>query len=254
MATFIFAASVSRAQQTNVHSDPALNYKSGMELFQQEKYGAAQEKFRQAIIDFRNPGEAKNHLLLLEALFFDARCSKILDRPDAEKLLLDIINNYEENATTRLVYFHLADLYFDQKKYDKSITWYKKVDPADLTSSEKTEYNFQFGFSYFYKKEFDKAKPYFSEVKSLKGEYYYPANYYYGYISYKQGSYKEALSSFREVEKSELYKGIVPYYIANIYYQEKKYDDVINYAKGFTSEDKLQYGLEMQQLTGKSYF
>ncbi|MEO6167152.1 MAG: tetratricopeptide repeat protein [Chitinophagales bacterium] len=245
---------VLRAQQTNVYSDPALNYKSGIELFQQEKYGAAQEKFRQAIAYFKVPGEAKNHLLLLEALFSDARCSKLLDRPDAEKLFLDIVNNYEENATTRLVYFHLGDLYFDQKKYDKSISWYKKVDPADLTSFEKTEYSFQFGFSYFYKKEFEKAKPYFNEVRNLKGEYYYPANYYYGYISYKQGSYKEALSSFQEIEKSELYKSIVPYYIANIYYQEKKYDEVINYAKGFTSGDKLQYGLEMQQLTGKSYF
>ncbi|MBK9732890.1 MAG: tetratricopeptide repeat protein [Chitinophagaceae bacterium] len=254
IAVFMLAASFAEAQQSNVYTDPALSYKTGIMLFQQEKYGAAQEKFRQAIADFEKQNETSSHLLLLEAFYFDARCSKMLSRPDAEKLFLDLVNNYEENATTRLAYFHLADLYFDQKKYDKAITWYKKVDPADLSAEEKTEYNFQMGFSYFYKKEFEKAKPLLNEVRTLKGGYYYPANYYYGYITYKEGSYKEALASFQEVEKSELYHSIVPYYIANIYFQQKKYDEEINYANGFKSDDKLQYGLEMQQLTGKSYF
>lgn len=254
VVTMVFNAITALAQQSDVYTDPAISYKDGIALFQQQKYGAAQEKLRMAIADFEKPGASSNHLMLLDALYFDARCSKILLHPDAEKLFIDLINNYEENATTRLACFYLADLYYDQKKYDKAITWYKKVDPADLSASEKAEYTFQSGFSYFYKKEFDKAGPMFNEVRRQQGTYYYPANYYYGYIAYKEGNYKEALSALKEVEKSSLYHTIVPYYIANIYYREEKYDEVISYTTGFSSTDNLQYAAEMQQLTGKAYF
>ncbi len=254
VAAFIFLTPFAFAQQTDVYTDPAIDYKEGIVLFQQQKYGAAQEKLRLAIAALERTDVSNKHLLLLDAVYFDARCSKILGHPDAEKLFVDLISNNEENTTTRLACFHLADLYFDQKKYDKAITWYKKVDPADLTQTEKTEYTFQSGFSYFYKKDFDKAGPLFNEVRRQQGPYYYPANYYYGYIAYKDGNYKDALSAFKEVEKSSLYHAIVPYYIANIYFSEKKYDEVISYTAGFNSADNLQYAPEMQQLTGKAFF
>jgi predicted negative regulator of RcsB-dependent stress response len=105
-----------------------------------------------------------------------------------------------------------------------------------------------------YKKDFDKAGELFDNVKSVQGVYYYPANYYSGYIAYKQERYPEALGSFREAEKSELYKPVVPYYIANIYLQQKKYDDVISFATAYTKVEKTQNTLEMQQLVGKAYF
>lgn len=242
------------AQETAVYSDPGLNFKQGIELFQLQKYGAAQEEFRQAITDFRQQGSGNSHLLLLDAMYYDAVCSKLLNRPDAEKLFLELLDNYEENATTRLAGYQLANFYFEQKKYEKSLSWYKKVDPLDLNADEKTEFSFRYGFCLFYKKDFEKAKPFFKEIKKTKGTYYYPSNYYYGFISYKEGDFKEALVAFRAIDSAAIYRPLVPYYIANIYFNEKRYDEVIKYATGFAETDQLQYYLELQQLIGKSYF
>jgi TolA-binding protein len=252
--TLLISIDTSKAQETAVYSVPSLNFRQGIELFQLQKYGAAKEEFRLAIAEFRKEGDNNNHLQLLEALYYDALTSKLLNRPDAEKLFLDLLDGYEENTTTRLASFHLAGLYFDRKKYDKSIAWYKKVDPADLNPNEKTEFTFRYGFCYFYKKDFEKAKPFFNEIRKTKGTYYYPSNYYYGFISYKEGDFKEALEAFRDIDSSDLYRPMVPYYIANIYFNEKRYDEVIKYASGFNEADQVQYYLELQQLIGKCYF
>lgn len=242
------------AQQTAVYSDPAANFRQGIELFQSQKYGAAQEKFKQAIIDFKSAPTGDTHLLLLESYYYEALTSKLLGRPDAEKLFLDLIAAAEENSTIRLAYFHLAGLYFDKKKYDKSVSWFRKVDPADLEPVEVAEYQFKYGFCLFYKKDFEKAGELFDESRKTKGMYYYPSNYYYGFIKYKEASYRETLSAFKEIENSAMYRPVVPYYIASIYFNEKKYDQLISYATGITVDGELQYRLELQQLIGKAYF
>ena len=47
-------------------------------------------------------------------------------------------------------------------------------------------------------------------------------NYYFGFISYFDHFYDQALKSFKIVEKDEAYSNIVPYYIAEIYYFQQK--------------------------------
>ncbi len=243
----------SSAQETLIYSEYNVHYRRGLELFHHDRFGAAQEEFSQAINEINRNGETNDHLLLINAHYYKALCSKNLSKPDAEKLFVDLVEHFEESPVTRLSYFHLGDIYFDKKKYDKAISWYKLTDRDDLNPAQNADYAFQLGFSYFYKKDFDKAQPLFEEVRKQEGKNYYPANYYYGYISYKKGNYSEALKSFKQVEKSSLYMAIVPYYVANIYYQQRKYDEVITYASAL-AENKLQYSLEMQELIGKAYF
>src|SRR5580765_723983 len=142
------------AQETSIYTDPDADYKKGIELLQQEKYNAAQEKFREAIDRIHSGMESSSHELLINAFYYDAYCSEQLARPDAEKLFTDLVSNYEENPTTRRAYFQLGNIFFDQKKYSKSISWYKKTDPADLSADERTQYNFRFATCYFYQKDF----------------------------------------------------------------------------------------------------
>src|SRR5262249_16362157 len=160
--------------------------------------------------------ESINHELLINAHYYDAYCSKELSHPDAEQLFTDLVSNYESNPTTRRAYFQLAEIYFDQKKYGKAIGQYKKVTKEDLDEEELTAYNFHLGACYFYQKDFAKAKTFFAASKNEQNDYYYPSNYYYGYIAYKEGNLADATKSFSIAGKSDLYKDIVPYYLANI--------------------------------------
>ncbi|MCY7409571.1 MAG: tetratricopeptide repeat protein [Chitinophagales bacterium] len=241
------------AQQQSVYTDVDADFKKGIELLLQEKYSSAKEQFETSITRIQKGDETANHQLLINSLYYNAFCSKQLNRPDAEQLFIDLVNDYETNPTTRRAYFQLADIYFQNKKYDKSLTWLKKVDVNDLSADELLQYKFESGVSYFFKKDFVKAKPFFAELKNEKGDYYFPSNYYYGYVAYKQNDLKSATTAFKIVGQSELYSNVVPYYMANINFMQHNYDLAIADALTIVST-ATPYKAELNQLLGKSYF
>ena len=49
--------------------------------------------------------------------------------------------------------------------------------------------------------------------------------------AYYDRNYNEALKSFKLVETQEEYKGVVPYYIAEIYYFQGKKDEALRYGE-----------------------
>ncbi len=60
---------------------------------------------------------------------------------------------------------------------------------------------------------------------------YIDANYYYGFLAFRDGQYNEALQSFKIVENEKNYATVVPYYIAQIYYIQGKKDEAIAYVQ-----------------------
>ena len=60
---------------------------------------------------------------------------------------------------------------------------------------------------------------------------YLDANYYYGFLAFRDKQYNEALQSFKIVENEKDYATVVPYYIAQIYYIQGKKDEALKYAE-----------------------
>ena len=86
-------------------------------------------------------------------------------------------------------------------------------------------------------------------------KYYIPANYYYGFISYYDRQYDEALKSFKLVESHKDYKSVVPYYIAEIYYFQGKKEEALTYGESvLTRGDALYYEKQLKLLLGQLYF
>lgn len=241
-----------RAQETDVFHSPQLNYAEAFSLFQLEKYGDALVAFEN-LIDHQNENNI-SELDLLNAKYYEAVCSEKLNLPVAETEFINLIADNPGTVQSRLASFHLGNIYYQQKKYDKAINWYSKTDPFDLDETEKADYKFRFGYCYFSKKEFEKALPYFIQTKDVKTAYYYPANYYYAYISYSNKNYDDALRSFKVLEGSDLYQAVLPYYLSNIYFLQKKYQAVIDYTEPKLKDQTLSYRPELAQLVGKSYY
>lgn len=241
------------AQKTKIYTDRESDYKKGVELFEQKKFGAAGKKFERIIEMYESNTDHRDNTLL-NALYYRAVCADETSHPSAEKYFTDLIDEYGENPTTRLAYYHLGNIYFNNKKFSQALTQYKKVDIYDLNIQQTSEFKFQIGYCYFYKQKFAEAKTYFEAVKSIKNKYYYPANYYYGYLSYLDKNYSEALAGFKLIQESQLYAPIVPYYITQIYFMNGQYDDVLMYAVPLLQRNDLKYTNEMRQLIGKSYF
>jgi tetratricopeptide (TPR) repeat protein len=251
----VFISIRAEAQKTAVYSDPEADFKTAYELFQQQAYGPAQLRFADAEIKMKRNGINEKNIDFERALFYHAVCSEMLQQTTTEKEFTDITTDYENNPFTRLAYFHLGNLYFDEHRYADLIEAYHNVDPIDLSESETADYEFRFGYAYFFRRQFDDAKKYFYEVKVNSNKYYYPANYYYGYISYSQKDFQNALQSFHVLDSSQLYKKIVPFYITQIYYLQGKYQKVIDYGGSIWNRDSsVKYSDQLAQLIGKSYF
>ncbi|MCR6719486.1 MAG: tetratricopeptide repeat protein [Chitinophagaceae bacterium] len=84
---------------------------------------------------------------------------------------------------------------------------------------------------------------------------YLAANYYYGFLAFRDKQYAEALASFKIVENEKEYAAVVPYYIAQIYYIQGKKDEALKYAETkIKSGNSQHYDLEMKQMVGHAYF
>ena len=102
--------------------------------------------------------------------------------------------------------------------------------------------------------DFDKAKSSFYELKEKESPYIGPTNYYYGHIAYVEGNYQTALESFKKAEADDNFKPVVPYYIAQIYHYQEKYDELIDYRASFPEGEKLQRQEEIALLVGHAHY
>jgi TolA-binding protein/predicted negative regulator of RcsB-dependent stress response len=126
----------------------------------------------------------------------------------------------------------------------------------NLNNDEIADAKFEKAYCYFNLQQFTEAKPLFDEIRQIpENKYFVPANYYYGFISYNEHNYNEALRAFKLVETQEEYKGVVPYYIAEIYYLQGKKDEALRYGESVLDRGgALFYQKEMNLLIGQLYF
>ncbi|MBK7443477.1 MAG: tetratricopeptide repeat protein [Bacteroidetes bacterium] len=244
-----------QAQQSMIYTDVYKDYKKGMELFDNKMYSTAQELFNEvgAIKPEGTDGEIIAYIA--NSQYYAAICAIELQNPDAEKLMLDFVHNNPGHVLLGSAYNQLGKIYYNKKEYTNAVTWYEKVDVKDLSLEERDLYKFQYGYSLFNKKRFTEAKVMFAQLKDKPNSpYYYGSNYYYGFIQQEEGNYENALACFEIVKEITPYSSVVPYYITNIYFQQKKFDKVVSYAEPLMADTKLVYYAEINSLLGQAHF
>ncbi|TND07513.1 MAG: hypothetical protein FD123_3065 [Bacteroidetes bacterium] len=247
---FLFACLVpARAQQSQIFLDPDAEYHRGLDLFEKEKFSAAQEAFRNvaAVRDI-------NNLVRIDAEYYNAVCAMELFNKDAEILLKKFLEDHPESPRAHRVYFHLGKYNYRKKDYRESLDWFAKVDMRDLEKDELPEFFFKRGYCYFETGKLDSAKHDFYEIKDVDTKYTPPANYYFSHICYIEGNYETALLGFQRLVGNEAFGPVVPYYIAQIYYLQGKYDEVIVYAPALLDSAKAKRAAEIARIIGESYY
>ncbi len=235
------------------------NYQTGLELLQNEKYVAAAQQFKM-VEQFRNKpssqqlSNAELSIIKENAKFYTAVCAIELANDDAEALFQEFIRDYPLNPNTKLAYFHMGRAFFQQKNYEKALTWFDQADPSSLSQKQRLEYQFKQGYSYFELGNIEKAEPLFEAVKKEDSQFKESSTYYFAYINYLNREYKTALSNFEKLKGSPNYESSYPYYITSMYYLDERYDDVITYAIAAMDKTKQKYEAEMLSLVAASYF
>lgn len=254
--TFLYAFSQNTLIET---SKPEDIFRNGMELLVREKYAAARKTFEkyQNYLRNQNQNQIRNeryNLRYADAQYYIAYCALNLFNPDAEELFQHFMEEYPWHSKASLGYYELGDFFYNTKKYQKAIDYLKKADPGKLTSEQRTELYFKLGYSYFSQKEFERAEEFFDRVKNGRHKYVYAARYYSGYLKLKSGKFDEALRDLQEAEKNESYAAVVPYLIANVYYQQGNYDQLIDYSESALQRTDVQEKEELDLLLAEAFF
>lgn len=248
--SMLFACITVYSQKTLHLTDPASTYKTGIELFEKQKYGAARRCFEQIISNNTfDKTEIKS-----TSQYYAALCALELFNADAEYLLAVFINENPENSKQNEAKFHMGRFYYNNKKYSKATEWFDQVKPNALTEDQRHEYYFETGYCYFQQAEYEKARVAFSEIKDKETKYTTPALYYYSHILYIQKNYESSLAGFLKLKEDETFAPIVPYYISQIYFLQKKYDKVIEYAPSLLDSVTEKRMAEMSRIIGESYY
>lgn len=242
------------AQQTTVYTEADLAYKKGEEFYQKGLFGSAQVEYKKAMNLLQPTNEPESRMLETKAELGYAKSAVRLELPDGEKLILDFIRKHQPDAIANQALIEVANYFYNAKMYDKAIEYFKQIPSWELTQNQRSEVKFKMGYAFFVQRKFKIAKENFKEIKQIENDYYYPSNYYYGLCEFFAGNYREAVKSFRLVERSRKYKPHVPYYITQIYFAEGEYDQVIEYAEPKLNDSNLRQRKGLYQLVGQAYF
>lgn len=254
LGLFLLSMQILVAQQTNIYTEEQVLFEKGKTYFEEENYSLAQEKFAEFLDTYQHSFAQPMVLKKTAAAYYYALAAQKQGHPNAKMLLVKFIDEHAQSTYVSKAYYELGQIYFGEKKYREVINVYKQIDPLVLSEASRDKFYFQFAYSYFTNKEFDRAKSLFAQIINDYNEYHFDANYYYGVISFFDKDFELALQSFQRVEKNKRYSKAIPYYITLIYYFQKNYEELLTYAVPKAKSRSVKYRKEINQIVGEIFF
>lgn len=248
LLAFIAPVSVA-AQKTQSLVAPDAEFRNGLDLFNKQKYAEAQDVFDGIVA-----GGNQNDLLVADAEYYAAICAMELFHKDAEIRLTNFLKHHPESPRCRMVYYQLGRYNYRKKDWDESLDWFRQVEIYDLTEDELSEFYFKRGYAHYQLGHIDSAKKDFFEIREIKSKYSPAANYYYSHIAYTEGNYESALQGFLKLQEDPVFGPLTPWYIAQIYYLQGKYNEVIAYAPPLLDSNDTKKKAEIAHIIGASYY
>ncbi len=237
----------------NTQLQPAHNkenlFDHGLELLALESYDAAHIIFSKYLN--LHPSELKS----IDAAYYQAFCKLRMNNPQGEIQIRNFVAAHPNHPKAVFANYDLGTYYFSVKNYPNAIEHLSLVNLTLLDEKNRLECNFKLGYAYMNVKDFDKAGLVFQRIRSTKNKYTYAANYYLGYVNYKNGLYDLAELSLKKSAENAAYKSLVPQVMVNVYSRQKRYDTLIAYSKRIlTSQESVKNVEEVYIYTAEAYY
>lgn len=224
-------------------------FNSGVDLVNHNQFGAAREVFDEYL-----SVAAATDARRADAAYYKAFSALNLYHSDAEKQIESFIQSYPTHPRSSTANYDLANFYYAEKNYKKAASFYSKIEFGALAQDQQRTAHFRWGYSLFNQRSLKEALDQFNYNKALGGEYGPASSYYAGFIEYSQGDYANALIDLKRAGQNDAYSKIVPYLIANVYYRQKNYDELIAYANEVSTREGLTNKEEIALLSAEAYF
>jgi len=246
---FFFYAFPSYSQSVSTSEKCKEIFRTSIELFNSENYGAALFEF-QKLNDLADPASVYAE----EADYFIRVCNLEMGNSNGRMMLETFIAKNPESPRINNAYFRLGNADFNQKHYTKALSAFKKVDRYGLSGKELDEFCFKSGFCNLEAGHKDIARVFFAELKEKPGDFSDASKYYWAHINYLDGKYDIALHEFERIEKSAQYSTVIPFYKAQIYFAQEKYDMVVKIGPPLMSSASEERKIELSKVIGVSHY
>lgn len=237
------------AQNINSQNNADRLFDTGLDLIAHGEYGAAKQSFT----DFLSQSSSSN-LKRAEASYYQAFCALNLYHGDGEKKIEDFVNENPKHPKAATAYFDLANFFYAEKNYGRASNYFQKVDFPTLSNDQHAEGRFHWGYSLFNLRKLDDALDQFNFIKALGGQYGPASSYYAGFIELGNGDYENALTDLKRAEQNKSYALVVPQLIANAYYKQKQYDELLAYVSQIKEKEGVTNIEEISLFTAEAYF
>ena len=214
------------AQQSQIFTTSNVQFNLGKELFVAGKYAASYRCFE----EFLKTSDANQVGQKEEAQYYLAANAFELRQKNAGSLLKDYLAKHPYTPFFDQINFMSGILDVDNKNYDQALVFFNQVKEKRLNEHDRVECLFSKGYALLQTRNYVEASKIFNGLKVVDTRYKLSSTYYYAYSEYCQKNYPVALTEFLKLENNPAYKNIVPYYIVQIYYVQKNYDELNNRA------------------------
>lgn len=236
--TLCLAIPALRAQWSASYASEDAAYYEGVSLYQQGQYVAAQHKLEPYTDDF-----------------YYLACAFELRQPKANLLMEDFLKAHPYTPYASEIHYMDGVLLTEMGKYKKALRAFHEVKEDELFRPHRQSYLFYKGYAHVQMSEYKKAASTLAVLKAENGPYSVQARYYHAYAQYALGNYGKALPDFLSVEDNKQYASIAPYYIVQIYYAQKQYDEVLKRAQLLMEQNPGNpANMEMHRIVGEIYY
>ena len=243
-----------QSQQNELYIEYNEALKRGNYFFEKQLFGQSQMEFKKIISDDKQVNDPEWRQLMMQAELNYARAAVRLEDQDSERLILAFVEKYSPEPLVVDAIMEAADYFYNNEDYENSLTFYNLVNINQVDKDLQSELTFKKGYSLFVRKHFKESLSYFVSLTETTDRYYYPSNYYTGLNYYFLKDYESSIKNFNRVEKSKTYKDHIPYYLAQIYFTEGRYQETIDYIKPRLKDKSIKKQKDLEHLLGKSYF
>ncbi len=235
------------SQKSAIYSNDLVDFNRAVLLFKNQQYQSA------AIIFDKVRDENKNQDIQSDCAYYSAVCAIHLNQSNADDLMENFVKDYPTSPKQNQAYQEVANYYFEQGNYAKSLEWFDKVDESNMSTEDLERFNFQKGYSFFTAKDKKNATIYFNKVINSPA-FGSQAKYYLGFMAYEVDNYKEANKQFDQVADQDKYKEKLSYFQADMNFKLGKFEKTIELGLIAMPKSTAIEKSELSKIIGESYF
>ena len=245
----VLGSHLANGQRSYQFSSADRLFVEGRDLFELKDYAGCIDK----LDAFKK--HSKDADLIQEADFMLACSAFEQGLPEALELLEDFLDAYPSTRHADEISFLVGSAYFEREDYDRAIYWFREADIDMLSADQQETCTFRLAYSLLRTGEVEEAKGYFARIAEIGDTYRDASAYYVAYIDYSTGDYNRALAEFSRLGNHPEFQRRARYYMAQIYFIQRKYDKVLREGKELLADDLgPEENSEIYRIVGASYY